>query len=149
MRRWSKSHFRIRRGGFTLIEMLLVLVILATLAAIVLPMFAGRSEQAKRTAAETQIAGFSTALDAFEVDNGYFPKGDDGLLELLEEPDSATNWHGPYLKQEQQIPVDPWGNPYIYEAPGKNNTYSYDLSSVGPDGRAGTEDDVANWKSVK
>ena len=76
--RWKK-HGRLRRRGFTLIEVLLVLVILATLAAIVVPKFAGRSEQAKITAAQTQIANFETALDAFEVDNAYYPKGDDGL----------------------------------------------------------------------
>jgi general secretion pathway protein G len=149
MRNIAKSTFRTGRRGFTLIEMLLVLVILATLAAIVLPMFSGRSEQARVTAAKTQIAGFSTALDAFEVDNGYFPKGDDGLIDLLQEPDTATNWHGPYLKQEQEIPADPWGFAYIYEAPGKHNTFSYDISSVGPDGRAGSEDDITNWKAAK
>jgi general secretion pathway protein G len=123
--------------------MLLVLVILATLAAIVVPKLAGRSEQAKVTAAQTQIAAFETALDAFEVDNGYYPSGKDGLIDLIEEPKDAKNWRGPYLKQE--IPTDPWGNEYIYEYPGKYNDKGYDLMSMGPDGRAGGDDDIVNW----
>lgn len=132
-----------RRGGFTLVEMLLVLVILATLAAIVVPKFAGRTRQAKETAAKSQITNFSTALDAFEVDNGYYPKGADGLQDLLVPPQEATNWRGPYLKQA--IPLDPWGSPYLYECPGKNNPDSYDIMSMGPDGREGGGDDIANW----
>jgi general secretion pathway protein G len=134
---------RVSRRAFSLVEMLLVLVILATLAAIVIPRFAGRSEQAKETAAKTQISALSTALDSFEVDNGYFPASGDGLNELIVQPDAATNWRGPYMKQG--IPNDPWGAPYLYEYPGKNNADGYDLSSQGPDGRAGTEDDIANW----
>lgn len=131
------------RRGFTLVEMLLVLVILATLAAIVVPKFAGRSEQAKVTAAQTQISNISTALDAFEVDNGYYPSGNDGLVSLLEAPTDATNWRGPYLRQN--IPLDPWGNAYIYEYPGRNNENGYDLMSMGPDGRVGGDDDIVNW----
>jgi general secretion pathway protein G len=132
-----------RRRAFTMVEMLLVLVILATLAAIVVPKFTGRSEQAKQTAAQTQIANLSTALDAFEVDNGYYPKGSDGLNDLLAQPKDAKNWRGPYMKQG--IPNDPWGNPYIYESPGKNNTRGYDLMSMGADGRVGGNDDITNW----
>jgi len=131
--------------GFTLVEMLLVLVILATLAAIVVPKFSGRSRQARVTAAQTQISGFDTALDAFEVDNGYYPEGDDGLTLLVEEPKDAKNWRGPYLKQG--IPNDPWGNDYIYECPGKHNTHTYDIMSMGPDGRKGGDDDITNWSS--
>ncbi|MBI1290749.1 type II secretion system protein GspG [bacterium] len=133
-----------RRRGFSLVEMLLVLVILATLAAIVIPRFAGRSEQAKVTAAETQITSISTALDSFEVDNGFYPPSGEGLTQLTTKPDSATNWRGPYLKQG--VPNDPWGAAYVYEFPGKNNEQGYDLSSLGPDGRAGTDDDIKNWK---
>jgi general secretion pathway protein G len=123
--------------------MLLVLVILATLAAIVIPRFAGRSEQAKETAAKTQISSLATALDSFEVDNGYYPASGDGLNDLMVQPDGANNWRGPYMKQA--IPADPWGNAYVYEYPGRNNTEGYDLYSLGPDGRANTEDDLKNW----
>ena len=134
-----------RPTGFTLIELLVVLMIIATLAAIVVPKFAGRSRQAQETAAQAQIANISIALDAFEVDNGYYPKGDDGLDELLEKPKDAKNWRGPYLKQG--IPLDPWQNPYIYEYPGKHNEDGYDLMSMGPDGRVGGGDDITNWST--
>lgn len=131
-----------KEKGFTLVEMLLVLVILATLAAVVIPRFAGRSEQAKVTAAQTQISNFELVLDAFEVDNGFYPKGSDGLDDLVVQPSDTPDWHGPYM---DEIPLDPWGNAYIYEYPGKHNTRGFDLYSMGPDGRAGNEDDVTNW----
>ncbi len=134
------------RSGFTLVEMLLVLLILATLAAIVVPKFAGRTEQAKITAAQTQIKSFETVLDAFEVDNGFYPKGEDGLQDLVVQPRDTPKWHGPYLSE---IPLDPWERPYIYTCPGKYNQNSYDILSVGPDGRNGTEDDIANYKTGK
>ncbi|MGV3772910.1 MAG: type II secretion system major pseudopilin GspG [Verrucomicrobiales bacterium] len=133
--------------GFTLIELLLVLVILGILAAIVVPKFSGRTEEAKQTAARTQISTFGTALDSFEIDNGYYPKGKNGLQDLITQPRDAQSWKGPYLKSE--IPNDPWGRPYIYESPGKNNTSSYDIMSMGADGRAGGDDDVTNWSTKK
>ncbi len=140
-----KSEIRIRRtSAFTLIELLLVLVILGILAAIVVPKFANRGEQARQTAAKTQIAAFSTALSAFEVDNGYYPRGKDGLEALLAQPKDANNWRGPYL--EKSIPPDPWNRPYLYECPGKHNPNGYDISSMGFDGREGTEDDITNWQ---
>src|SRR5690349_6941039 len=107
-----------RRRAFTLVEMLLVLVILGVLAAIVYPKVAGRGEKARQTATQSQIAAFKTALDAFEVDNGYYPKGRNGLLDLIQKPRDAVNWRGPYL---ERIPKDPWGNEYIYSNPGKHN----------------------------
>lgn len=133
-----------RRRGFTLIELLLVLVILGILAAIVVPKFAGRTEQARLTAAKTQIATFGTALDAYEVDVGSYPKGRNGLQDLFTQPRDAQNWKGPYMKGE--IPNDPWGSPYIYECPGKQNLSGYDLYSSGPDKRDGTDDDITNWR---
>ena len=138
----SNAHRR-RRSGFTLVEMLLVLVILAALAAVVVPKFAGRSTQATVTAAESQISNLEIALDSFEVDNGYYPKGGDGLTDLIEQPSNAPDWRGPYIKKA--VPMDPWGNPYIYEYPGRKNSAGYDLSSNGPDGRAGGDDDIVNW----
>ena len=131
-----------RQQGFTLVEMLLVLVILATLAAIVYPKVMGRSEQARVTAAQTQIANFKTALDAFEVDNGYYPKGKNGLVDLVQKPRDAVSWHGPYL---DSIPKDPWNNDYIYECPGKHNPSSYDISSPGPGGQS----PIGNWVMQK
>ena len=137
---------RLRQRAFTLIELLLVLVILGILAAIVVPKFAGRTEQARLTAAQSQISTFGTALDAFEVDNGSYPKGKSGLNDLVVQPRDAQNWRGPYMKSE--VPLDPWGHAYVYECPGKHNPSSYDLMSLGPDGRAGSEDDIANWQTT-
>lgn len=138
---------RAARGGFTLIELLLVLVILGILAAIVVPKFSGRTEQARVTAAQSQIATFGTALDVYETDVGSYPKGKSGLMSLVEQPRDAVNWRGPYMKND--IPKDPWQNDYIYEYPGKRNSASYDLISMGPDGKLGTEDDVTNWGSAE
>lgn len=135
------------RSGFTLIELLLVLAILGILAAIVVPKFSGRTEQARITAAQSQIATFGTALDAFEVDNGFYPKGKDGLLDLVQQPRDSRNWKGPYMKSD--IPNDPWGRPYIYESPGRQNPNAYDLLSMGPDGREGTEDDITNFQRAR
>ncbi len=136
----------LRNQGFTLVEMLLVLVILATLAAIVYPKFTGRTEQAKTTAAKTEIASITMALNAFEVDNGYYPKTG-ALGALISQPGDAQNWHGPYL--EKGVPKDPWGNEYLYEYPGKHTVNGFDLSSAGPDGRANTDDDITSWDVTK
>ena len=134
------------RQGFTLVEMLLVLVILGVLAAIVYPKVAGRGEQARITATKSQIAAFKTALNLFEVDNGYYPKGRNGLLDLVQKPRDAVNWKGPYI---ESLPKDPWQHDFIYEFPGKHNPGSYDIMSLGPDGRAGTDDDIGNWEPGK
>lgn len=138
---------RRRSSAFTLVEMLLVLVILAVLAAIVIPKFSGRSQQAKETSAKTQIKSFELALDSFEVDTGSYPAGNNGLNALVDQPNGAQNWKGPYLKQG--IPNDPWGNPYVYAYPGRNNPKGYDIMSMGPDGRAGGDDDITNYDKRK
>ena len=131
--------------GFTLIELLLVLVILGTLAAIVVPKFTRRSEQARLTAARTDIANLEVALDTFEVDVGRYPTTEEGLQALVEAPPEVTGWKGPYIKRG--VPRDPWGNPYHYQCPGDHNTNGYDLFSCGPDGKEGGGDDIDNWST--
>ena len=137
--RWTVS--RSRRHAFTLVEMLLVLVILAILAAIVIPKMAGRGQQAKEAAAKTDIAGIMTALNMFEVDTGGYPSS---LQALVSQPGNATGWRGPYLNQ---LKPDPWGGEYVYSFPAKNNASGFDLMSMGPDGRVGGEDDITNWET--
>ena len=121
--------------------MLLVLVILATLAAIVYPRVTGKSEQARVTAVQTQLGAFKMALDNFEVDNGYFPKGRNGLMDLVQRPRDAVNWHGPYM---DSIPKDPWGNDYSYECPGRHNVNGFDITSPGP---PGGQNPIGNYQS--
>jgi general secretion pathway protein G len=130
------------QGGFTLVELMLVLVILGILAGLVLPKFAGRSEQARNTAAITQIATFNTALGAYEVDTGSYPSTQAGLRALVVQPSDVNGWRGPYL--ESDIPLDPWQHPYTYQFPGKLNPSGYDIISAGPDGQLGTADDLYN-----
>jgi general secretion pathway protein G len=136
-----------RQDGFTLVELLLVLAILAILAGIVLPKLSGRTEQARVAAAKSQIATFGTALDAFEVDNGFYPRGKNGLSSLVLKPRDAQNWRGPYLQKD--VPLDPWNHAYIYDCPGKHNPTGYDLMSMGPDGRVGGGDDICNWTTTQ
>jgi general secretion pathway protein G len=128
--------------GFTLVEMLLVVTILGILAAIVLPKVVGTGDRARIQAAKTQINAFKTSLDMFEVDNGHYPRGKNGLDDLVRQPKDANNWH----QYMDNIPVDPWGGKYIYEFPGRHNPNGFDLMSMGPDQRSGTEDDITNWQ---
>lgn len=136
--------------GFTLIEIMVVVIIIGVLAALVVPQFSGRTERARIAAAKTQIDSlFSTALDMYEADNGSYPSNDQGLQALRVQPTTEPvpkNWKGPYLKKD--VPLDPWGNVYVYAYPGTHNTSGYDLYSYGPDGQDGTDDDISNWTST-
>ena len=136
--RIARSHLR---RAFTLIELLLVLVILAVLAAVVVPKFTGRTDDAKIKATKAELAILEGALDRFEIDNGRFPATEDGLQALVRAPSYANNWKGPYIKA---VPQDKWGNAYIYRSPGQHNADSFDLYSMGPNGRDG-DDDLTNW----
>jgi general secretion pathway protein G len=128
--------------GFTLAEIMLVLTILGILVGIVVPRFTGRTEEARRQAARVQVENLSAALDAFEYDCGRFPSTTEGLRSLRESPPGVRRWKGPYLKKS--LATDPWNNPYLYVSPGRRNT-DFDLSSAGPDGVEGGDDDIGNW----
>ncbi|MFH1440913.1 MAG: type II secretion system major pseudopilin GspG [Candidatus Omnitrophota bacterium] len=131
-----------KKQGFTLIELMLVVIIIGVLVSMVMPRLVGRSEQAKVSAAKADInANIDLALSMFELDNGRFPTTEEGLAALRAKPGSLDTWKGPYLKKD---PKDPWGRPYIYKSPGTHNE-DYDLYSSGPNGTEGDEDDVGNW----
>lgn len=136
-----------KEKGFTLIELMLVVIILGVLVAMVVPRFAGRSEQARQAAAKTDIeASIAVALDLYELDNGMYPTTEQDLKALRTKPGSnpvPPNWKGPYIKK---TPIDPWGREYVYTSPGVHNTEDYDLASWGKDGVEGGGDDVINWE---
>jgi general secretion pathway protein G len=134
-----------KRQAFTLIELLLVMVILVVLAAVVVPRFAGRSEQARIAAATTDVNNLDNAVELFEQDAGRYPSNDEGLGALVNQPANVRTWHGPYIKKG--VPVDPWGNAYVYRYPGTQNQTGYYLYSMGPDGREGGNDDITNWSN--
>jgi general secretion pathway protein G len=138
------------RGGFTLIEVLVVVFILGILAAIVAPRFIGRTEDARITEAKVQIKNFETALKLFKLDNGFYPSTEQGLEALVEEPTAGREAkkfrEGGYLEQSR-IPDDPWGVPYIYVSPGVYG--DLDILSLGADGEEGGEGndaDIGNWE---
>ena len=106
------------------------------------------SPRARFAETQAQINSFATALDAFKVDNGFYPSSTNGLEALIQQPPNAPNWRGPYLMSETVIPADPWGSQYHYIVPGLHNTNSFDILSAGPDRRFGTEDDIVNWVVV-
>ncbi|MCA9405631.1 MAG: type II secretion system major pseudopilin GspG [Candidatus Omnitrophica bacterium] len=131
--------------GFTLVEIMLVVIIIAALAAMVVPRFVGRGEQAKVSVARADVdSHIPTALKLYELDNGRFPTTGQGLSALQAKPDTPPvpkNWAGPYLEKK---PVDPWGSQYVYASPGKHRS-DFDLYSEGADSSS-TEDDIKNWE---
>jgi len=134
------------KKGFTLIELMLVVIIIGVLVSMVVPRLVGRSEEARIAAAKADInANISVVLDLYELDNGKYPTTEEGLGALTLKPASAVKWKGPYLKK---ISLDPWGKQYVYRCPGDHNN-DYDLYSYGPDGVEGGGDDVTNWETAQ
>jgi len=135
-----------RRRGFTLMEVLLVLVILAVLGSMAALSYNAISRRANKKAAESQIGLFETPIEMYQMAVGICPTTAQGLDALRIAPADLPNpakWDGPYLKKP--VPLDPWDNPYQYVSPGVHNLDSYDVWSFGPDGVNGTEDDIGNW----
>ncbi|HXU92421.1 MAG TPA: type II secretion system major pseudopilin GspG [Gallionella sp.] len=134
--------------GFTLTELLVVLVIIGLLAALVGPVLYQRINPAKQSVARAQIENFMSALDSYFLDIGKFPTQQQGLVSLRLRQDGESKWNGPYLKKD--IPSDPWGNPFVYHSPGRNG--GYEVISYGADGKEGGEGDNADinsWETKK
>jgi general secretion pathway protein G len=145
--RWIVENYH--RRAFTLIELLVVIAIIGVLAAVVAPSIFRNVGDAKVTSAKTQIEQFATALNQYRLDSDVYPTTEQGLVALRTLPtvgDPPRNWRGPYLSRV--VPLDPWGRPYVYLAPGTENPESYDLYSLGRDGKIGGEGedaDVTSW----
>lgn len=137
---------RRRTPGFTLIELMVVVVILGILAATIIPQFIGTTHDAKVSAAKSDIAELQSAVERFYINLDRYPTTEEGLEVLVQPPAEAGNkWHGPYI---QRLRMDPWGNSYKYLCPGTHNVSSYDIwsrSAGGVDGGTGNGTDIGNW----
>jgi general secretion pathway protein G len=136
---------RRRQAGFTLIEIMVVMVIIGLLMALVGPNLIGRSEKAKTQAAAMQIERLGTVLDTFRLDIGRYPTTQEGLQALVQRPSGLERWDGPYLNKG--VPKDPWDRPYVYRSPGEGGR-PYDIYSLGADGAPGGQDnnrDITSW----
>lgn len=137
----------LKRSAFTLIEIMVVVVILGILAATIIPQFMGTTQDAKVSAAKSQVAELESAVERFYVHMDRYPTADEGLKVLVDPPneDADKKWRGPYVKQ---LRADPWGHPYQYAVPGTHHPTSFDLWSLGADGAPGGEGpnaDIGNW----
>lgn len=130
-------------GGFTLIELMIVVIIIAALAAMVAPRLIDRSDDAKSNIARGDLSNLDMSLKLFRLDTGRYPTTDEGLQSLMSRPGGVAQWKGPYLERK---PLDPWKRPYRYRFPGVRNPVGVDLFSAGPDGQDDTADDVTNWE---
>ena len=139
--------FHTARAGFTLIEIMLVVVIIGMLLTVAVVKISGASKQAKLVATQHQMDAFKSALGLYEMDNGFYPTTEQGLDALIVKPASPpepSHWKGPYL-DPPVIRDDQWGSKFLYKCPGEKMPQGYDLSSPGPDKMAGTDDDIGNW----
>ena len=139
----------IRRSvqGFTLIEIMLVVVIMGILMTVAVVKFSGKTQMAQITATKADIKAYSTALSLFELDNGFFPTTEQGLQALVAKPSTppeALHWKDGYL--DTPLHNDQWGHPYLYKCPGDHKPTGFDLSSAGPNGIVGDADDINNWE---
>jgi general secretion pathway protein G len=144
-----KKNFSVFRGsedGFTLLELLIVMLIIGLLAAFVAPRMIGKVGKSKQTIAKAQIESLCTAIETFKLDTDKYPAQEEGLNALVSSPGEADNWGGPYLAK-RKVPNDPWRNEYVYTYPGTNG--DYDIISYGADGQEGGDGenaDVTSWE---
>lgn len=137
---------RRRRAGFTLIEIMVVIVVIAILATLVAPEVFKHVGGARESTARSQIEMLGAGLDAYRLHVGKYPTTQEGLAALRTAPAGAgSRWRGPYLRKD--VPLDPWGNPYVFRSPGEVNPTLYDLTSYGADGQPGGEGENADIKS--
>lgn len=129
-----------RKNGFTLLELLVVVVIIGLLAAIVGPRYFAQLSKSERKTTRAQIEAIAKALDSYRIDNGGYPSTEQGLMALTTAPAEASHWQGPYM--QKAVPSDPWGRPYYYQFPGQKG--EFDLLSYGKDGSPGGEGDAAD-----
>lgn len=134
-------------AGFTLLELLVVLMIMGMLAVFVAPKYFSQIGRSQTQVARAQIDSFEKALDQYRVDTGHFPSNEQGLQALFTQPTSEANWKGPYLRRG--IPVDPWGNAYVYKIPSASVNMDYDILAYGKDGRAGGVGDDADVSNAR
>jgi general secretion pathway protein G len=132
---------RLKRTGFTLLELLVVVAIIGLLAAFVGPRLFGNVSKSEITTAKAQIEAFSRALESYRLDTGKFPETAQGLQVLVNKPADTPRWNGPYLQKE--VPLDPWGNPYAYKRPSSTNR-DFEIMSFGRDGAPGGTDENAD-----
>ncbi len=142
-----RDHQKVGRktGGFTLLELMVVLLILAMLASIAAPQVLKYLGKAKGQTAKIQIDALSAGVDFYHVDLGHFPTQEQGLHALIQRPENETKWDGPYVKKDASL-LDPWGRPFLYKIPGQHG--AYDIYSYGADGKEGgdgEDSDVGNW----
>ncbi|MDQ7089313.1 MAG: type II secretion system major pseudopilin GspG [Methylococcales bacterium] len=133
--------------GFTLLELLVVLSIIALLAGVVVPKSIEYLDDSKIKTARLQVEELSAALDMYKLDVGSYPKTDQGLLALVEKPSNGKRWNGPYVRKNKKIPNDPWEQDYTYVSPGEHG--KFDLFSLGADGQEGgegTDQDITSWE---
>ncbi|MDD5248613.1 MAG: type II secretion system major pseudopilin GspG [Rhodocyclaceae bacterium] len=133
-----------RHGGFTLLELLVVMVIIGLLAGYVAPRYFAQVGKSEVKIARAQIDAFEKALEAYRLDVGHYPTTEQGLVALMQQPPGFAKWQGPYLKKA--VPPDPWGNVYFYKQPGEHG--DYDILSYGRDGKPGGQGedaDIGNW----